>query len=211
MIKIKKNTFIILAAAAIALLPFLAFASVDGTPQPNGQLTKDTNGNITVSLSLSDPELNSCQNLNTTPTGWAVVVDDFGSNSWSTGSVACDQTATFTQNLPVGNYNLAYYYCSTNNADCTQGNFVAAYSFSVAATNPLNGIFAAGMTTPLGQILETGFGYLLALLAGLISLGILIHYVRKWIGNKSGRTNTWVMGETESFKRRKVPFGHWRN
>jgi hypothetical protein len=46
------------------------------------------------------------------------------------------------------------------------------------------GTLVTSLTSDIGSVLTANLPLILTIMAGLIGLGILIHYVRKWIGRK---------------------------
>ena len=46
------------------------------------------------------------------------------------------------------------------------------------------GTIFSDFTTAVSSILTTNLPLVLAIAAGLIGLGILVHYVRRWVGRK---------------------------
>jgi len=208
-IKIYGKTFAILFGMAFALLPFLAFASgplVSFYPtgtyniNQNVDFVFDDGGNGDLRAAWFRPAGNFFGNQVTTSDTWDTLADPYQNE--------------------IGVWHILIYDTTdTNQADCFGGTYTSClgssafegtqttFTFSTTPITPMtptniHSLWTNSMTTPVGQIIATGIRALLALLAGLIGLGILYYYVRKNIG--SSDSNTFYMIETESFKRRKI-------
>jgi len=185
-VKIASTTFAILLGA-LAALPFLAFAQ---TAAPASSI--DPNQLVTITCTLGT---NLWSIYDTTgaavSTGNGCQGYGGGDNTINGGVV----TYTFTVN---GNYTLVECNILTDDGSCQN-----ALTLSLAEASPYivgTGTFVFGippgdesvnivaafptLTNSVADILTYNTGLILAILAGLIGLGILVRYVMRWIGKK---------------------------
>jgi len=185
MVKVHKSTIGILLGFAVALLPFLALAA-------NVSFTPSTGNNETIITSiLCDDEdfylkifEPDAQGVSDTCAGWSAGAPDEFQNIVGFTTAGEYKGLLVDQNIGTCD-GLTYSECLGEPEFLQDFGTIYTLSYGTTPMSPDNVqiIFGGSLISPVGSILENNFIKILIVLAGIIGLGILIHYVRRWIGH----------------------------
>jgi len=192
-IKIHSKTFAILTGIALGLLPFLALAiSVSPTTIVAGDL-------ITITCSSESNFVNAYDEEDVYGTTFDCLPESLTNINYSNEVPNSTNNHTYhIVELTVASINEPINYPEVLSYE----EVVGETSFTLGEENQISNIFPA-FTTQIGEELDIGLKYIFALLAGMIGLGILIIYVRKWIGwHNPSNSKIFSQEEQDFFKKK---------
>jgi len=203
------KSFAILLGIAIGFLPFFAFASGNslsftGTQSALTAHVVVANSNYFINV-FENPEMGN-GNLNSLADTDNNVVFDFnalfGGQYWTeavtghlVGLVADTTDPNFTADCGSGSSTIAG--CTASSAFIEN---IGVINFNQNTTPDYSGqVMGAftGIPNQIGETVGSGLIHVLALLAGLICLGLLYRYCMRWIG--SHNSNSYEIGSSDSY------------